>query len=59
MNTKQLKDGAKCKVIAGTHTGKSGTIEDIHTSKTGVMTVTVRQKNDIRLKTLAKNVEIL
>ena len=59
MNTKQLKDGAKCKVIAGTHTGKSGTIEDIHASKTGVMTVTVRQKNDIRLKTLAKNVEIL
>jgi ribosomal protein S4E len=58
MANKKLKDGAKCKVIAGTHAGKSGVVKDIHTSKTGAVTITVLQKNNIRFKTLAKNVTL-
>jgi len=53
-----LKDGAKCKVIGGTHEGKSGTVRDIKTSKTGHVTITVMQSNGDRFKTLAKNVVI-
>jgi ribosomal protein S4E len=61
MNTKsppKLKDGAQCKVIAGTHAGKSGTVRDINTSKTGHITITVEQKNGVRFKTLGKNVVV-
>ncbi len=54
----QLKDGAKCTVISGTHAGKSGIVKDIKTSKTGYVTITVVQKNGDRFKTLAKNVVI-
>ena len=54
----QLKDGDQCKVIGGTHTGKSGTVRDIHTSKTGHITITVEQKNGVRFKTLGKNVAV-
>lgn len=36
-----LRDGAKCKVTGGTHAGKSGTVRDINTSKTGHLTITV------------------
>jgi ribosomal protein S4E len=54
----KLKDGAQCTVIGGTHEGKSGTVTDIKTSKTGHITITVVQKNGVRFKTLAKNVEI-
>lgn len=39
-----LKDGNFCKVIAGTHKGKSGIVQDINTSKTGHITITVLQK---------------
>lgn len=56
---KKLKDGAKCKVIGGTHKGKSGLVKDIHTSKTGHVTITVLQKNGVRFKTLARNVELI
>ncbi len=31
-STTKLRDGAKCKVIGGTHAGKSGTVKDINTS---------------------------
>jgi hypothetical protein len=55
---KQLKYGAKCSVVKGTHAGKSGTVKDINTSKTGAITITVLQPNGERFKTLAKNVEI-
>ena len=48
----------KCVVIAGTHKGKSGTIQDLNLSKTGHYTITVMQKDGIRFKTLLKNVEI-
>jgi ribosomal protein S4E len=50
------KDGAHCTVIAGAHKGKSGTVRDVKTSKTGHVTITVVQKNSERFKTLAKNV---
>jgi ribosomal protein S4E len=53
------KDGDLCKVIRGTHVGKSGIVKDIHTSKSGHITITVEQRNGIRFKTLGKNVSIL
>ncbi len=54
----KLKDGDLCKVIAGTHIGKSGTVRDINTSKTGHITITVEQKSGVRFKTLGRNVII-
>jgi len=54
----QLKDGDQCKVIGGTHVGKSGTLRDINSSKTGHITITVEQKNGVRFKTLGKNVVV-
>ena len=54
-----LKDGDQCKVVGGTHSGKSGTVRDINTSKTGHITITVEQKNGVRFKTLGKNVVVL
>jgi ribosomal protein S4E len=35
----KLKDGEQCKVIGGTHAGKSGTVRDVNTSKTGYVTI--------------------
>jgi ribosomal protein S4E len=58
MTSVSLK-GARCKVVAGTHKGKSGVIEDVNTSKTGHLTITVRQADGERFKTLAKSVERL
>ena len=54
----KLVDGARCKVIGGTHKGKYGTVRDINTSKTGHVTITVVQGNGERFKTLAKNVAV-
>jgi ribosomal protein S4E len=54
----KLVDGAFCKVVGGTHAGKSGAVADIKTSKTGHITITVVQKNGDRFKTLAKNVAV-
>lgn len=45
-------------VIAGTHKGKTGTVEDRKVSKTGHVTITVREDNGARFKTLARNVEV-
>ena len=59
MKTENLKDGDKCNVISGTHKGKSGTVRDINTSKTGHITITVEQENGVRFKTLGKNVVII
>ena len=50
------REGMPCTVIAGTHTGKSGIVRDVKTSKTGHITITVVQKDGVRFKTLAKNV---
>lgn len=54
----KLRDGASCKVIDGTHKGKSGIVGDIKTGKTGHVSITVVQSNGVKLKTLAKNVAI-
>lgn len=53
-----LKDGDFCRVVAGTHKGKSGYVKDINTSKTGHITITVVQKSGVRFKTLGRNVEV-
>ncbi len=53
-----VRDGAYCRVIGGTHAGKSGTIRDIHTSKTGHVTLTVVQDDGVRFKTLGKSVVV-
>ena len=53
-----LKDGDQCNVVGGTHVGKSGTVRDIKTSKTGHITITVEQKNGVKFKTLGKNVVV-
>jgi ribosomal protein S4E len=58
-STKKLKDGDPCHVIAGTHKGKLGIVTDLNVSKTGHLTITVVQKNGVRFKTLAKNVEVV
>ena len=61
MKTKEsenLNDGDLCKVVGGTHVGKSGTVRDVQTSKTGHITITVEQKTGIRFKTLGKNVVV-
>jgi ribosomal protein S4E len=52
-------DGAQCKVVAGVHAGKSGTVRDIKTGKTGFVSITVVQANGERFKTLSKNVVII
>jgi ribosomal protein S4E len=55
----KLVDGAQCNVIGGTHSGKTGTVTDIKTSKTGHVTITVVQKDGVRFKTLARNVVVI
>ena len=44
---KGLKDGARCKVIDGTHKGKSGLVRDINTSKGGNVTITPRSPREL------------
>ena len=51
-----VRDGDRCVVTAGTHEGKSGTVEDSNVSKAGNVTITVRQADGDRFKTLARNV---
>lgn len=51
-----IKNGDNCTVIAGTHKGKSGLVEDRNVSKTGHVTITVRKADGVRFKTLARNV---
>ncbi|PSS44348.1 RNA-binding protein [Arthrobacter woluwensis] len=53
-----VQNGQHCDVIAGTHAGKSGVVQDVNTSKTGAVTLTVLQSDGVRFKTLAKNVRI-
>lgn len=54
----RLRDGAPCRVIGGTHQGKSGTVRDIKTGKTGQVSITVVQSSGVRFKTLARNVVV-
>lgn len=51
-----IKDGDFCRVVGGTHKGKSGTVRDLNVSKTGQLTLTVVQQDGERFKTLARNV---
>ncbi len=51
-----LRDGAHCVVVGGTHKGKSGTVSDIKTGKTGHVSITVEQASGVKFKTLARNV---
>jgi ribosomal protein S4E len=43
-------------VIAGTHKGKSGTVEDRHVSEWGNVTITVRGADGSRFKTRERSV---
>ena len=52
----EVRDGDLCEVIAGTHKGRRGTVEDWKLSKTGHATITVREASGERFKTLARNV---
>ncbi|MCQ3939297.1 MAG: RNA-binding protein [Chloroflexi bacterium] len=54
----RIKDGNFCKVIGGTHAGKSGIVRDVQISKSGNITITVVQDDGERFKTLAKNVVV-
>ena len=54
----EVADGDYCQVVAGTHAGRSGTVEDRKTSKTGHVTITVREESGERFKTLARNVSV-
>jgi len=58
MTQTTLKDGDHCEVVGATHAGKSGTLRDIKTGKTGHVTITVVRKSADRFKTLAKNVVV-
>jgi ribosomal protein S4E len=53
-----VQNGDYCQVVGGTHAGKSGTVQDLKSSKTGHMTITVEQEDGVRFKTLAKNVVV-
>lgn len=50
-----IRNGDIVRVTAGTHKGKSGTVEDRNVSKTGHVTITVRQADGERFKTLGRN----
>lgn len=58
VTSSEPRDGDWCIVTGGTHRGKSGTVRDINTSKTGHVTITVVQENGDRFKTLARNVQV-
>ncbi len=53
-----MQNGDNCLVTAGTHKGKAGTVEDRNVSKGGTVTITVRQPDGSRFKTLERNVEL-
>ena len=54
-----IANGDACEVIAGTHKGRRGTVEDLNTSKSGAVTITVREADGSRFKTLARSVRKL
>ncbi|MBS0473677.1 MAG: KOW motif-containing protein [Proteobacteria bacterium] len=53
----QVRNGDHCVVVAGTHKGRAGVVEDWKLSKTGHATITVREASGERFKTLARNVQ--
>lgn len=54
MKSNELKKGDKCIVIAGTHNGKLGLVQNLHHSKKGHITIIVLQSNRVRFKTLVE-----
>ena len=54
----EVKDGDFCKVVSGTHKGKSGIAHDLSISETGYLTITIIQPDGSRFKTLGKNVTV-
>ncbi len=54
-----VRNGDRCRVVTGTHKGKAGTVEDRKVSKSGHVTITVRLADGDRIKTLARNVEVV
>jgi ribosomal protein S4E len=52
----EVDNGDRVRVVGGTHAGRAGIVEDRKTSKTGHVTITVRQDDGDRFKTLARNV---
>jgi ribosomal protein S4E len=56
-NNGAVIDGDYCRVVGGAHAGKSGVVEGSKLSKTGHVTITVRQEDGVRFKTLARNAE--
>lgn len=55
MDGNAIANGDTCEVIAGTHKGRTGTVEDLNTSKGGNVTITVREASGNRFKTLARS----
>lgn len=51
-----ISNGDRCEVVAGVHKGKVGSVEDLNRSKSGNITITVRQDDGSRFKTLARSV---
>lgn len=56
VETVDVQDGDACEVVAGSHTGESGRVENSSVSKTGHVAIIVRQANGARFKTPARNV---
>lgn len=54
----EVGDGDNVLVVGGTHVGRSGVVQDRKTSKTGHVTITIRQEDGERFKTLARNVVV-
>jgi ribosomal protein S4E len=54
----EIANGDYVRVTGGTHAGKSGVAQDRNISKTGHVTITVKQDNGVCFKTLAKNVRV-
>ena len=58
INSSVVQNGDACTVTGGVHAGKSGVVEDRNVSKTGHVTITVRQADGECFKTLARNVTV-
>lgn len=51
-----VENGQSCVVLAGRHKGRSGTVENRHVSNGGNVTITVRETDGTRFKTLERSV---
>ena len=58
LNNGSAQNGDHVEVVAGTHKGRFGLVEDWKLSKTGHATITVREADGSRFKTLARNVTV-